>query len=268
MAIEIELLHSPEVPLEVENLRPDLFEAKSLMEIQKELIFHGKQQCQVGDFFRVSGNPADQVHRWKGDFSKVHWIGAKMEAGEIWIEGQCGRHLGSEMSGGQITVSGDCSDWVGAEMQGGLIRVGGNAGHLVGSAYRGSPIGMIGGSILIEGKAGNEVGHTMRRGLIAVGSAGDLAGFNMLAGTLLIFGDAGIRHGAGMRRGTIGFFGPNAPTLLPTFRYACRQQLSVLTVLQQQLTDNGYPMKIPGTVDLYHGDFMEGGRGEILISAT
>ena len=36
---------------------------------------------------------------------------------------------------------------------------------------------MTGGTILIGGAAGNEVGHNMRRGLIAIGGAcGDFAG--------------------------------------------------------------------------------------------
>lgn len=60
---------------------------------------------------------------------------------------------------------------------------------------------MTGGTIEIYGSAGNEIGHTMRRGLIAIGTkVGDLVGFNMLAGSIgcRVVGVAGsdekIRH--------------------------------------------------------------------------
>jgi formylmethanofuran dehydrogenase subunit C len=111
----------------------------------------------------------------------------------------------------------------------------------------------------------------MRRGLLAVGGkTGDLAGFNMLAGTILVFGNAGIRHGAGMRRGTIGFFGSELPRMLPSFRHACRYHPEALTLIMQQLAQHQFPLPADAlrlTVDLYNGDLIEGGRGEILLRA-
>jgi formylmethanofuran dehydrogenase subunit C len=169
-------------------------------------------------------------------------------------------------------VLGDASDWVGGEMHGGLIHVRGKAGHLVGSAYRGSAKGMTKGTILIGGAAGNEIGHSMRRGLIAVGGdIGDLAGLNMLAGSIVLFGNSGIRHGAGMKRGTIAFLGPTAPPLLPTFRRACRYRPEVLQLIYRQLRRHEF--RIPDELftcayDLFNGDFLAGGRGELLIRAT
>ncbi len=266
MPLEIEIVQSTTIPLEVENIRPDTMLDKSLDEIQKEKIFHGKEEIEFGEFFRISGK-SDGTHQWNGDFSGVHWIGAGLTDGEILIDGNAGRHLGSEMSGGEIKVSGNVSDWVGAEMVNGRIMVEGDAGHLIGAAYRGSPKGMTGGSILIRGKTGNEVGHTMRRGLIAVGSVGDLAGFNMLAGSILVFGEAGIRHGAGMHRGTIAFLGDHAPDLLPTFKYACRQNFNIINIANQFFKRSEYGKTFPELVDLYHGDFLEGGRGEIMVAA-
>ena len=109
----------------------------------------------------------------------------------------------------------------------------------------------------------------MRRGLIAVGGCGDVAGFNMLAGTILVFGPCGIRHGAGMKRGTIGLFGPKPPPMLPTFRHACRYEPQALQLILTNLRQRGYQLAntmSPTTVDLYNGDFLEGGRGEILIA--
>jgi formylmethanofuran dehydrogenase subunit C len=128
---------------------------------------------------------------------------------------------------------------------------------------------MKGGVILIGGDVGNEVGHSLRRGLIAVGgNAGDLVGFNMAAGAILVFGESGIRHGAGMRRGSLGFFGLHPPPMLPSFRYACRCRPVVLPVMFRQLRESGFSVPdelLTASFDLYHGDLIEGGRGEVLI---
>jgi formylmethanofuran dehydrogenase subunit C len=242
---------------------------KSPAEIEKLPIFHGNTQTPLAEFFDVSGDPSDERMVWEGDLAGVHWIGAKMHSGEIRVEGNAGRHLGSEMAGGEIHVSGNAGDWVGGEMKKGLIHIRGRAGHLVGAAYRGSRLGMKGGVILVGGDAGNEVGHTMRRGLIAVGgNAGDLVGFNMAAGAIFVLGEPGIRHGAGMRRGSLGFFGPNPPPMLPSFRFACRYRPVVLPLMFRQIRQYGFPVPdelLAASFDLYHGDLIEGGRGEVLI---
>jgi formylmethanofuran dehydrogenase subunit C len=140
---------------------------------------------------------------------------------------------------------------------------------LIGAAYRGSARGMTKGTILIGGDAGNEIGHTLRRGLIAIGgNAGDLAGFNMLAGTILLCGNVGIRHGAGMRRGTIAFLGHQLPTMLPTFRRACRYRPEALGLVYRHLRKLDFKIAdefVTSFYDLYNGDLIEGGRGEILL---
>jgi formylmethanofuran dehydrogenase subunit C len=269
--LTLTLRQKSSVPLEVEGLTPDVVRGQSLAEIERFEIYQGNRKQPLADFFAVSGDPSDETIVWQGDLAGVHWIGAKMLSGRMTIEGDCGRHLGSEMRGGEIHVLGSASDWVGGEMHGGLIHVQGRAGHLVGAAYRGSARGMTRGTILIRGEAGNEVGHTLRRGLIAIGgNCGDLAGFNMLAGTILLFGGTGIRHGAGMKRGTIGFFGPHPP-MLPTFRKACRYSPDALRLLAAELKRLEFPLwerVLAAPVDLYNGDFLEGGRGEILLQAA
>ncbi|MCA9165187.1 MAG: formylmethanofuran dehydrogenase subunit C [Planctomycetales bacterium] len=271
MALEISIRETTSVPLEVEGILPETVRDKSLDEIRRLSIYHGNRQEQFGDYFDISGDPADETMIWQGNLAGVHWLGTKMNGGVIRVEGDAGRHVGSEMRRGEIHVSGNASDWVGGEMHGGLIHIRGRAGHLVGAAYRGSPRGMTGGTILVHGSVGNELGHTMRRGLIAVGGdTGDLVGFNMLAGTILIFGEAGIRPGAGMHRGTIGFFGPSAPPLLPSFRRACRFQPDVLALLASELRRLDFPL--PDSfgsqpINLFHGDMIEGGRGEVMIAS-
>lgn len=271
MPLRLKLRTSSSIPLEVEGITPDSVGGKTLAEIEKLEMFQGNLRLSLGEFFAVSGDASDGVMEWEGDLAGVHWIGAKMTSGKIVVAGNCGRHLGSEMRGGEIHVQGNAGDWVGGEMQGGCIHVRGSAGHLVGAAYRGSAVGMTNGTILIGGDAGNEIGHTMRRGLIAIGgSVGDLAGFNMLAGTILLFGNSGIRHGAGMKRGTIGFLGSKLPPMLSTFRHACRCQPDVLPLLFHELRQRDFPVAdelFTSFYDLYNGDLIEGGRGEILMRA-
>src|ERR1044071_5530386 len=154
------------IPVEIEGLTPQWASGKSLTEIERFEIFHGNRRLALGEYFSVSGDGADGRLEFEGNLSGVHWIGAQMSGGEIHVQGNAGRHVGSEMTGGAIHVHGDARDWVGGEMHGGLIHVRGNAGHLIGSAYRGSRMGMTGGTIMIGGAVGNEVGHTLRRGLI------------------------------------------------------------------------------------------------------
>ena len=257
------------VPVEIEGLTPSWASAKSLAEIGRFEIFHGNQRLPLAEMFGLEGSAEDLRFDFHGDLSGVHWIGAQMTEGEIHVHGPAGRHVGSEMSGGTIHVQGDARGWVGAEMRGGFIHVHGSAGHLVGAAYRGSAKGMTGGTILVDGDAGNEVGLTMRRGMIAVGGkAGDMLGFNMIAGTVLVLGECGLRPGAGMRRGTLGLLGPNPPAMLPSFRYACTARPQVLPVMIRDLRRQGFAIDealLAADCDVYNGDLVALGRGEILV---
>ena len=248
---------------------PETVQVLTHRQIGELPVYEGNRKRPLADFFEVRGEPGDGRLIWEGDLTGVHWIGTKMRTGEIEIQGNVGRHVGSEMIGGRIDVHGDVGDWVGAEMRGGTIHVRGRGHHLVGAAYRGSSRGMTGGTIMIEGQAGNEVGHTMRRGLIAIGGdCGDLVGFNMLAGTILVFGNAGIRHGAGMRRGTIGMLGGEAVPVLPTFRSAGRIDSLAMNLVMRNLDSLGFPLPedaVGMSYHAYHGDLLEGGRGELLV---
>jgi formylmethanofuran dehydrogenase subunit C len=90
----------------------------------------------------------------------------------------------------------------------------------------------------------------------------------MLAGSILVFGNCGIRHGAGMRRGTIALLGEEPFQPLPTFRHACRCCLEFLRVIDHLLRRHAFeaPFSLSDLpIDLYHGDLLEGGRGELLL---
>jgi len=272
MALKLHYRATTSIPVEVEGLVPSVVRSMPLAEIERFQLFHGNEKLPLGELFAVSGDASDGHMEFHGELSGVHWIGAGMTEGTIDVHGNAGRHIGSEMRGGAIHVHGSAGDWVGGEMHGGLIRVRGGAGHLIGAAYRGSRRGMTGGTILIGGDVGNEIGHTMRRGLLAVGGGcGDFVGINMIAGTILVFGNSGIRPGAGMRRGTIGLFGEEPPKLLPTFARGCSFRPLALDLLFREVGQHGLPVpeRLSGkSFDLYHGDMVAVGRGELFLPAA
>ncbi|HVW01496.1 MAG TPA: formylmethanofuran dehydrogenase subunit C [Planctomycetaceae bacterium] len=270
MPLVFSLRHKTSIPVEVDSIQLETVREQSLDDIRRTPVQYGNKQPAIAEFFDVSGSAADDEIVWEGDCSHVKLIGTRWKQGKIIVNGSAGMHLGAEMTGGEIVVHGNAADWVGAEMHGGRIRVHGNAGDLIGAAYRGSRRGMTGGEILIHGDAGDELGHNMRRGLIAVGGrSGDAIGFGMIAGSVLLFGETGIRPGAGMRRGTIGFLGDaGAPPMLPTFRVGGRLQPVFLRIYLLHLRRLGFPVPevcFNAAYQRYHGDFLEQGRGEILV---
>ena len=269
MAIKLTYRAETSVPVEVEGLTPDWACDKSLAEIERFEVFHGNRKLPLAEMFAVAGDASDKRFDFEGDLSGVHWIGAHMRSGTIFVHGPAGRHVGSELRGGEIRVEGDAGGWVGCEMRGGLIHVQGNAGHLVGAAYRGSAKGMTGGMILVDGNAGNEIGLSMQQGVIAIGGeAGDMLGFNMTDGTVLVIGNSGIRAGAGMHGGTIGLFGPTPPPVLPSFRFDRTTRPEKLVALLRELRDKGLRMDeslLPDDVDVYVGDLVVEGTGEMYL---
>lgn len=257
------------IPVEAECITPDHLADKDTAAVARLPVQHGNAAVELGEFFKVEGDATDGAIVIEGDCSRVKWIGAGMTRGRITVHGDVGMHLGSEMRGGEIEVHGNATDWVGGEMAGGRIHVHGNAGHLVGAAYRGSRLGMRGGVLLIDGKAGNEIGATMRRGLIAVGAAGDFPGVNLIAGSIFVFGATGIRPGAGMKRGTLVFAG-EVPELLGTFRCTCPYQPTFLALYLRQLRAWGYRFDdalFTASWRRYGGDLVALGKGEILTLA-
>ena len=253
-------------PLEVEAITPDNFIGKSEAEIAALPVLYGNENCQIGDFFTVTGDGSEEISL-EGDLSKVKYIGAGMTQGKITVHGNVGMHLGARMHGGELVVHGNSGDWAGAEMTGGSLHITGNAGHGLGGAYRGSRHGMNRGFIRVGGNTGNETGALMRRGLILVeGRTGDFTGAFMLAGTVINFGGLGERPGAGMKYGTLVTY--QAPELLPTFRYDCIYQPGFLRLILNDLRRRGVTVAealITGNYRRYSGDFNSLGKGEILV---
>lgn len=264
--IVLTLKQQPTVPLEAEVLSPDTFADRSNDEIRSQIIYHGKRQCRLDEFFDVDGERSDEVEL-HGDLHRVRWIGRDMSRGRIAVHGPVGMHLGAYMRGGEIEVHGNAGDWIGAEMRNGLIRVHGNGGGQIGAAYRGSLKGMRGGTIIVDGSAGLEVGMRMRRGTIVIGGpAKDFTGLQMKGGTIVLLSGAEIRTGAWMMRGTIISLVPLQ--MLPTFSYACQYTPDFLKIYSRQLKQFGVALPCDaaeGAYELFSGDASVPGKGEVLV---
>jgi formylmethanofuran dehydrogenase subunit C len=259
------------IPIELDGLLPEKVKGLPLPEVEQLPVFWGNRRVPLGDLFSLSGDTESEQLDFEGDLSGVHRIGAAMTSGTVRVHGSAGRHVGCEMTGGRIEIRGDAGDWLGAEMHGGEIHVLGNAGDCVGAAYRGAAKGMTGGAIVVEGNAGDEVGAAMRRGAIGVGGkAGEMLGVNMLAGTILAVAGCGARPGTNMRRGTIVLTSSPSPEMPPTFRHACRYRPTFLPLVLRALNRCGLPLDptlAHAEYELYSGDMLETGRGEILVRA-
>jgi formylmethanofuran dehydrogenase subunit C len=269
MPLQLTYRAETSVPVEIEGLTPDWACDKSLAEIERFEIFHGNRKLPLAEMFTVTGDPTDRRFDFEGNLSGVHWIGAHMRSGQVFVHGPAGRHIGSELRAGEIRIEGNAGGWVGCEMRGGLIHVQGNAGHLVGAAYRGSAKGMMGGTILVDGDAGNEIGLSMQGGVIAIGGAADdMIGFNIAGGTVLVLGDSGIRPGAGMHCGTIALLGPTPPPILPSFRFDRTTQPEKLATVLREVRKKGLRVdesQLPADVDVYVGDLVAEGTGEVFL---
>ncbi len=268
--LTLSLKSSTTLPIELSRITPDIVHEKSLAEVEKLAIWHGREQVSLADLFAIEGNATDQRLEFSGDLSAAIGIGANMKSGKIRVIGNAGRDVGLGMWGGEIEVTGNVTDHLGAEMRGGVIRVHGSAGNFVGGARVGSTRGMAGGTILVIGNVGNHVGSRMRRGLIAVGgNAGELIGYNMLAGTIVVMGHCGINAGAGMKRGTLCLAHGSDAQLLPTFRYACRTRSPVLGMVGRQLQSLGFENHLGDANpqwQQFSGDFLASGRGEVFVA--
>jgi formylmethanofuran dehydrogenase subunit C len=266
MAITFHLKRQPTVPLEAEVLSPDKLSELSNDEIRSLIVYHGKRQLPLGDFFDVEGERSEDlvIH---GALHKVRWIGRAMSKGSITIHGNVGMHLGAYMSGGRIEIHGHATDWIGAEMKNGFIHIHGNAGGQVGAGYRGSLLGMRDGTIIVDGFAGLEVGMRMKGGLIVIGGpAKDFTGLQMKGGTIVLMDGAEIRTGAWMNRGTIVSMKPLQ--MMPTFEFASDRDPTFLSDHAAKVKDFGIDLPHAagaGSFRHYAGDLSVSDKGEILI---
>ncbi|MEM1564889.1 MAG: formylmethanofuran dehydrogenase subunit C [Candidatus Bathyarchaeia archaeon] len=259
MNVNLYPLKEFKLPIVAECINPDIFQEKSLKEIEALKIWEGNKQKRLGELFKVEAvetsfeAPVITIH---GNVSRVRRIGVGMKSGEIIIKGDAGMHLGEEMRGGKITVYGNVLGWAGSMMKGGTIEIYGNAGDYLGAPYRGSTEGMKGGKIIVHGNVGREVGAHMRKGIIKIyGSAGQFAGFRMKGGTIYVQKDCESRAGACMVDGTI-VVGGHIESVMPTFTIeGLRKRVKI---------EEGEIVEAP--FYLFIGDLTENGHGRLFIA--
>ena len=280
------------LPIDVDGVLPENVTHANATKIGDLLVWCGKQQLPLRDFFDISGSAAeDSTIQWRGcsgsnSLARVNRIGQDMTAGKMLIRGDTGLRTGWRMQGGHIEVHGSVDDYLGAEMTGGSIVVSGDAGNHAGSRFNGEKIGMNRGQIFIQGSAGNGLGQGMRRGTIVVGKqAGKLAGWNMLAGTIICLQGCGPHPGAGMKRGTIiAAAAPQASSiikqndwLLPSFNSGAINTVPIFQPIKNWLAADKlanlaiFSAEQLGLLDLtfqvFHGDQLNEGRGEVFLAA-
>jgi formylmethanofuran dehydrogenase subunit C len=252
-------------PLAVDlaGILPDRVRDLAMVEIARLPIAADGRRCGLGDLFAVSGSADDGRIECRGDFSRVHHVGAGLAAGRIDVDGDVGRHAGEGMSGGTLVVTGSAGDWLACEMTGGGVHVGGRCGDNAAAALPGSSLGMRGGMVVVAGDAGGLAGARMRRGVLAIGGAcGVAAAFEMRAGTVVVAGAVGAHPAAGMRRGSLVLLG-STPRLPPTFTRGAAWTPTFLPVLLRRLAAAGLAAPPPGRWRQWHGDLLAGGRGEV-----
>lgn len=258
------------IPIDVAGITPDQLSGKSVAEVEKLPIWHGRRRVELAELFRVSvSSGAPDGIKFEGKLDAVDSIGAGMKSGSIWIESDAGCRVGCQMAGGEIIARGNVSDFLGVEMTAGTIRVGKNAGDSVGGSLPGSKTGMNRGSILVNGNVGKGLGRGMRRGTIVIGGHADkLVGWNMRAGTIVVFGQCGPNAGAEMVRGSIVMVGGSNHALLPTFTSGGKFPLPVMSMIAKWLRDQPFECQeelLESSFEMFHGDWLKGGRGEVFI---
>jgi formylmethanofuran dehydrogenase subunit C len=274
LAIE-QLADSGALSIDLAGVVPDRIVALTASDLGRLVVRADERLTELGTLFRITGTAADGRIECRGDFSRVHGVGAGMAAGEIVVAGNAGRHAGEGMTGGTLTIQGDAGDWLACEMTGGTVHVAGSAGDNAAAALPGSRHGMRGGLVMIAGHVGCLAAARMRRGILAVGGdCGPAAAFELRAGTVLVAGAVGPDAGHGMQRGSLvaagARFEPPA-----TFCKGAVWVPAFLPLLAARLEAAGFDRGGPairtlleGPWEQWHGDLVTGGRGEIFLRPT
>ena len=196
---------------------------KTAAQIAELSVHEGNTTSTLGTYFEVNGNAgataADTKIVVKGDVKKVKYLGFKMTAGELVIEGNTDLYVGAWMTGGKILAKGNIEAFAATAMKGGELIVEGNAGNYLGAAYRGDWRGMSGGKILVKGNAGSDIGMYMTGGEIVVNGNIDVHALTHAeGGRLVVKGNAKSKVGGQMVDGNIFILG-TIDLMMPGFKY-------------------------------------------------
>jgi formylmethanofuran dehydrogenase subunit C len=220
--VTITMKNLPALYLEADNVTPDAFAGKTAAQIAELSVHEGNTTSSLSKYFEVSGNAgataADTKIIVKGDVKKVKYLGMKMSAGEMVIEGSTDLYVGAWMTGGKLLAKGNVEAFAGTAMKGGELIIEGNAGNYLGAAYRGDWRGMSGGKILVKGNAGSDIGMYMTGGEMVINGNVDVHVMTHAeGGKTIIKGNAKSKVGGQMVGGTIVIFG-SIDTMMPGFK--------------------------------------------------
>jgi len=202
----------PELMFEGYSITPDAFAGKTAAQIAELPGHEGKFVLKLGDFFTVTGDAGATAAETDiviaGDCTRVKYIGSKMTAGTVTVNGNADMYVGSWMKGGRIHIKGNMDSFCGIQMEGGELLCDGNAGNHVGCAYRGDWRGMKGGLIRVKGNAGNDIGTAMLGGTIIIEKNAFIhVSTHAEGGTVIIKGDVEGRVGGQMVKGEMYVLG-------------------------------------------------------------
>jgi len=220
--IKLTLIKVPELYLETEHISPDVLAGKSNQEIGELNIHMGNQTYKLSDYFTIEGKAGSTAAETKiivsGDVSKVKYIGMKMTAGEVEVQGNADMYVGAWMAGGKLVVKGSVDSFAGIAMTGGDLIIEGDAKNYIGAAYRGDWRGMQGGKIVVKGNVGSDVGSNINGGTIEIGGNADVhLATHAEGGTIIVKGTAKGRVGGQMVKGEIYLGG--IERMMPSYKY-------------------------------------------------
>jgi formylmethanofuran dehydrogenase subunit C len=229
--VTITMKNPPALYLEADNVAPDKFAGKTAAQIAELHVYEGNTTSTLGKYFEVSGNAgataADTKIVVKGDVKKVKYLGMKMSAGELVIEGSTDQYTGAWMTGGKLTAKGNVEAFAATGMKGGELVIEGNAGNYLGAAYRGDWRGMSGGKILVKGNAGSDVGMYMLGGEVVINGDVDVHVMTHAeGGKVIVKGNAKSKLGGQLVDGTIIIFG-TIDVMMPGFKPVDTVELEV-----------------------------------------
>ncbi len=221
--VTITMKNQPALYLETDNVAPDKFAGKTAQQIAELHVYEGNTTSTLGKYFEVAGNAgataADTRIVVKGDVKKVKYLGMKMSAGELVVEGSTDLYAGAWMSGGTMLVKGNVEAFAATGMKGGELVIEGNAGNYLGAAYRGDWRGMSGGRILVKGNAGSDIGMYMLGGEIVINGNVDVHVMTHAeGGRVIIKGNAKSKLGGQLVDGEIVVFG-SIDVMMPGYKF-------------------------------------------------
>lgn len=249
------------IALEFDELIPDEIFSWGKEDFERYEVPVGNTRFPLTDYFDIevegeAESPEEVKLTIDGDAGRVKYIGCKMGAGEIVVNGDADLHAGAEMAGGSLTINGNAESYAGREMKGGEITIMGNVREYAGTSYIGEWRGMSGGKLTIHGNAGKQLADAMSGGEIHVkGNCDILAGIHMTKGFIQIDGDVTRWPGGQMKNGAIVING-KLGRLLEGF-----QPEGIVTDPQVE------GKEFTGKYIKYIGDIGVNGKGTLLLDA-